>query len=602
MPPGSDTDSASESGDSVEKEVAAHASATEDTAATFVVDTTPSPVVFTSQASEITVENSNIGDAPLGAAVDDDVIVYEAPHPRLKRDTFPTVPASASSRPATHGPSTPPQKTSLSLPLAATPIDAVRISLVSEADPELVLSKQVQARKKIGLKPTPRSRKMAKKARAAARRREARMTSMTSYGLSIQEQTALQEGSTIQNDSRYAERRRGDSDLDWGTDDERGIKEVLDGIGDMDLDGDIGDMAALTNFARGVEGLAGEVTIADLNDAARMREEDEEDEDEGSPSEDDVFDEEEKKEIGEGSDVDGEEDSDMEIGSKARSSWADRDEDYIEDIDVSEFHCYRGTLSTIFIQTFFDEHADILHGRDRKARNALFNAIEQGEFSDDYEASIPLSMSRACCFSRDVETARSDLRKKDRVIPSRLRDRWERDRAKKAELKRIRALSRMQAAADLSPMRKSSKRKEKVLGGARFLGNTLYVDRVADMNTLEQFIRTFLATLELDKMVLPPKGKEWRKRAHSVALAFNLRSKSEGKGDGRFITLIKTTKSGVNVNQRKVSRLINGDIGEGNAPERGPTKIRPRDGDEVGKMAPRLSNSNVGFKLLQQMG
>ena len=326
--------------------------AAEDAAPIFVVDTTPSPDVFGSQPSGNAPNNSVIGEAPLRGedAADDDVIVYEAPHPRLRKGTSPLMVVSSPCRPAADIPSSPTQAASSPRPSDPTPIDAVAMSFVSHADPDLILSTQVQARKKIGLKPTPRSRKMAKKERAAARRREERkMFNMTSFGLSMQERTALEEGSTIQNDERYAERRRGDSDVEWGTEDEGAVEEVLSSIGDMDLDGDVGDTAAFVGFAQRMEGLRGAETITDLEDIARMKEEDEEtdsDEETTSQGEEDIFDAEERQEIGEIPDVDGEGDSDVESDFK-QGSWADRDEGFLEHIDVSEFNYYKINFSVI---------------------------------------------------------------------------------------------------------------------------------------------------------------------------------------------------------------------------------------------------------------
>jgi hypothetical protein len=363
--------------------------ATEDAAPVFVVDTAPGPVASALKPPEIIVDSSFMGSAPLGEAADDDIIVYVAPHPRLGRDNVtdpsPPIPASEPSFPLPDVSVT--QVTSPPHPSVSTPIDGFPISFVPPVDSHLVLAKQVQARDKIGLKPTPRSRKMVKKERAAARRRKERnaMFSMTSVGLSMEERSALQEGSTIQNDPKYAERRRGDSDVDWGTDDESAIEGVRSGIGDMDLDGDVDDIAAFAPFARGVEGLAGEevMTIADFDDASRMREEDEVDTDEGqedvvdtgeSQEEEGVFSAEERKEIGENGDVDSshsseedtprrsfqgrlqrirakaavkrvtyassssdeEKDSEVESISKQGRSWADRDDDYLEHIEVSD--------------------------------------------------------------------------------------------------------------------------------------------------------------------------------------------------------------------------------------------------------------------------
>lgn len=333
----------------------------EDKASTFYVDTTPSMVDLSSHSSKYMADNSVIQAAPLGEVADDDVIVYEAPHPRLS-GRAPSQPAASTSNvvhldtpsPHTH-PTNPHQHSGAGL----------------------LLSKHVQAPKAIGLKPTPRLRKLAKKARAAARRREQRtaMFSMTSFGLNMEERAALQEGSTVKGDPLYAERRRGDSDLDWGTDDEGEIEEVCSGIGEMELDSEVGDISMLARVVR--RRVEGEevVTIADLEDSARMKEEDEETgSDEGSSQEEeDVFDAAERKEIGEGDDADSSDSSEEDTPRRSflgrlqkmrgkgkiktitqaslssdeekdidevaafgpHMSWADRDERYLEHIDVS---------------------------------------------------------------------------------------------------------------------------------------------------------------------------------------------------------------------------------------------------------------------------
>lgn len=91
-------------------------------------------------------------------------------------------------------------------------------------------------------------------------------------------------------------------------------------------------------------------------------------------------------------------------------------------------------------------------------------------------------------------------------------------------------------------------------------------------------------------MSLPPMEKQSRKQVHELALAFNLKSQSKGKGKARYTTLTKTSRSGVMVNERKIRRIrkTNGmfieplegaDKGKGRS-----TMPRHRDGDEVGKV------------------
>jgi hypothetical protein len=43
-------------------------------------------------------------------------------------------------------------------------------------------------------------------------------------------------------------------------------------------------------------------------------------------------------------------------------------------------------------------------------------------------------------------------------------------------------------------------------------------------------------------MSLPPANKETRKNVHEMTLAFGLKSVSRGKGNARYMTLIKTSR------------------------------------------------------------
>jgi len=183
---------------------------------------------------------------------------------------------------------------------------------------------------------------------------------------------------------------------------------------------------------------------------------------------------------------------------------------------------------------------------------------------------------------------------KDQVIPPELREQWQKDRDKKAENKRARALARLQLAADPLSIKKGGKKGRKAMLAAARLNPTITVlpNRIIDMTTLEQQIRRFVANLGgPSSMSLPPMDKGTRKDVHELANAFNLKSLSKGKGDARYTTLTKTTRSGIGVNEKKVAKIVRRSGGgvfmgpEGR--DNGKNKVvvpRHKDGDEVGKV------------------
>ena len=185
--------------------------------------------------------------------------------------------------------------------------------------------------------------------------------------------------------------------------------------------------------------------------------------------------------------------------------------------------------------------------------------------------------------------------KKDK-IPAHLQDQWDRDRAKKAEYKKARAQARLESAADPLSYKKGGKKGRKaMLAAARFDPSISIPGRVVDMVTVEQQIRRFLADIGGNStMALPPMAKESRKQVHELAVAFNLKSASKGKGDGRYTTLTKTTRSGIRIDERKVRRIltsVNVLIQPGGGKGRNTVVMpRHRDGDEVGKVCDPLLN------------
>lgn len=173
-----------------------------------------------------------------------------------------------------------------------------------------------------------------------------------------------------------------------------------------------------------------------------------------------------------------------------------------------------------------------------------------------------------------------------------LQEQWAKDREKKAENKRKRALDRLAAAADpLSEKKGGKKGMKAALAAARYDGEAIEIpNRIVDLATLEQQIRRFLADIGgRREMVLPPCGKATREKIHKLAEAFSLKSKSKGKGNTRYTTLTKTTKSGVGVNERKIRRILKS-VGadwigpDGTGGKRAYSLAKHREGEEVGKV------------------
>lgn len=113
--------------------------------------------------------------------------------------------------------------------------------------------------------------------------------------------------------------------------------------------------------------------------------------------------------------------------------------------------------------------------------------------------------------------------------------------------------------------------------------------RFPDMAALEVQLRTFINNIGgQNTMALPPMEKFARKKVHELAQAFNLKSKSMGRGNTRYTTLIRTSRSGIAIDEPKIRRIA-GRMGGArittsrSKPSTG-AMPRHRDGDEVGKV------------------
>ncbi|KAK1230592.1 squalene synthetase-like protein [Marasmius sp. AFHP31] len=278
------------------------------------------------------------------------------------------------------------------------------------------------------------------------------------------------------------------------------------------------------------------------------------------------------------------EDEDFEDDRGRFKTWAENDEDFIEEIEV-----------------LLAENEDILTSRDRKSKNAVFRAVRDGNFHGNEDFMPP---------ARKRKDQRKDL-------PPDLAELWERDRAKKADRKRERDLEKLMQAADPLRSNKGGKKGRKLTARVASLDPTITTipNRVFDTTTLVQQIRRFIDDVGGPKqMSLPPTNKETRKMVHELAQAFNLKSISKGKGDGRYTTLTKTTKSAFGVvNEKKIGKVVrqgrargiqfaDGEGWTGKGGNGGGKMPKHREGEEVGKAAPKLTQSNVGFRLLAAMG
>ncbi|KAA1475077.1 hypothetical protein DENSPDRAFT_866787 [Dentipellis sp. KUC8613] len=602
----------------------------------FYIDKKPAAVVESAVAKEEIVVDRVGEDALLGEQQpmdqDDEVIVYVAPHPRNGRAT--PAPAPPSSAPEASTSYTPlpdidmsPRSPSPSAVPAPTFAD-VQFTTLGSTPPRAV-------RRQYAVQPRSLRKRMHQG--RIERQREQRRAMFGSFGAIMSEAHLRDEAP--ERDPRYDERRRGDSDVDWGDESEEGGPGEDEG--GMVEDEELG-LEAMKAFVKGM-GPAGSrhVTMDDLEVEERVRIEDEEDEEaigggesEGSDSSEDedgeaeeIFLQEEKVLVAEAGgsteedEIDGEEDEEDEVSSdedqSPKSSFEARlkrirqrtagkttqqmlDEQLAEEDEEGDFRLAQKWEDdeddelVAKVQAILDDNSDILHGRDRKARKKIFKAIHNGDFDDD---------------EFDFAAMEPARRKKDAYIPPDLRDQWARDRAKKADRKRAREQERLENAADpLAPKKGGKKGRKAMMAAAALDTDAPLANRVVDITSVEVQIRRFLENIGgPGSMSLPPMQKDARKKVHELAAAFNLKSVSKGKGMERYTTLVRTTRSGVGVNEAKVAQILRrmgrsvvASSGGRKGPPRG--QLKPREGEEVGKAAPKIGQSNVGFQMLAAMG
>ncbi|KAF9048192.1 hypothetical protein BDZ89DRAFT_1126784 [Hymenopellis radicata] len=546
----------------------------------FFIDIEPSPISLSHIVSTAT---------PLGAD-DDDIIVYDAPLPRSRAST--------------------PHETNR---LVFTPVPSITKELEQRQKARAVGSFVTPHKTdSIILAPGPSTTKktvLRRRHKIEKRRKKRAVGSFADRAADVAEAQLYEQNAR---DPQHDERRQGDSDLDWGDSD---ADEVAEGVDGMEVDPELElDVEGMKRFAQGMSGEW--KSMDDIADEARMKQEDEDEDDDTSSddSEDDkdvtqAVEQDEDDMLGE-SDEDYTPDSSFQarlqalrLGSKGKGKErADRDdEDSDEDYFKRNKSWAEGDDDFAYLEDILQAAAD----EDRGERKRIFKAVQNGDFDEE-------------------ESTKPARRKKDKYkdLPPDLRVQWAKDREKKAERKREREMERLIQAADPLTENKGGKKGRKAMLAAAGLDPTIVVipNRIIDPTTLVQQIRRFIADLNSSgSMTLPPTNKETRKNVHLLAIAFGLKSVSKGKGDARYTTLAKTTRSGVGrVDEKKVAQVMRmmsarggagadwtdyAGSGRGQGKGKGTVHMpRHKEGDEVGKEAPKIGQSNIGFKMLASMG
>ncbi|EST10137.1 G-patch domain protein [Kalmanozyma brasiliensis GHG001] len=374
---------------------------------------------------------------------------------------------------------------------------------------------------------------------------------------------------------------------------------------------------------------------------------------------------------------DSDDDDDDEGMFRGKYSWADEDEDFIRALSSQVGGAGIGSRSGSAPSS-------------KRAQKKLFHAISNGDFSDLMDLAADeneIDSDDPAYGMGSIPTARNGKRKgrkftSDDLWAEELQQQWDKDRAGKASKKQQRLAERQAAALNPFPnthgaagsagktkstkkqlklARKAEKREARAslkahsnnvvsaikaagsldavdasvltFGGQSASGDitSLGLDKrfAFNMDELNQQIQHFLSERGRNTMRCQPMDKFARAEVHALAAAYNLQSKSKGKGRDRFPTLIKTSKSGLNVDYRKVKRIVysnagatfGNDAGRSDFKDKGRNKKgkgggqaggmygvgggtvpKNREGEEVGFGADKIGADNIGHKLLAAMG
>ncbi|TIA92175.1 hypothetical protein E3P99_00769 [Wallemia hederae] len=311
-----------------------------------------------------------------------------------------------------------------------------------------------------------------------------------------------------------------------------------------------------------------------------------------------------------------------------------RAEDFLDDYDeLMDFDDFEGKHNKWDEEEqFLDELAAIIENKKhnlQKAKSSSRQGSRQGKYSYDdygdvYGDDDEDSEEDFALDPRDLIFPTSSKKKKAQVPPQ-LQRMWDQDRARKAEKKQAREQIRMAEA--LSPYtktkgKKAKKMQAKAIRAAAELSDDDILPDYYNTETINYEIQSFVDVPQRKMMKLPPMDNKSRKQIHMLADAYNLKSKSVGKGVGRHIMLLKTARSGHNVDYAVVNKAAkacnDGGIGNfyktlhlarkaassGKKGASGPKPVmtKHREGTIVGHEAQPIGQESVGYKMLAMMG
>ena len=278
----------------------------DDTHALFVVDTAPTrPFIGRSASDVILVDRMGHGET-LGDQ-DEELIVYDAPHPRsgrvspvpaIPRVRLPQTSVLTGMSLGTDGLRSPIREDDATGPVSSG--DPTRGGIEGETGEEhylslasLTLGPATSASTSSPVRPPPARANLAlrrrkKKVRLHRQKKRGRI-GFGALGAMVSEARLREENVRERQRPRWETRRKEDSDVDWGTEDEdedgvgRGedsdaVDAVLDGPGGMDIDPDLKlDVNAMQGFLKSMSAEGSQfVTMDDIEDEAQMQREDEE--------------------------------------------------------------------------------------------------------------------------------------------------------------------------------------------------------------------------------------------------------------------------------------------------------------------------------------
>ena len=526
----------------------------------FVIDTNPSASrqqipVPAYDVRPHTVSLGEIAGVKVEPDPEDDVIVYEAPNPRL---STPRVELAA----LTNIPF--PNHTPSSTPRQINPLQKGKFVHVVGKN----------------------ARRGSGGILGVKRKRLVEHGTFAAFGAMFAEARLRSQDDGKDRDPKEHLRRQGDSDVDWGgeTDEGKGDPTAATAEG-MDLDPDlVGSVDVVTAMERFVEGInANHVRTDDLEDQNGRKDsssDDEMDEDEGVESDEEMMLIEEFLAAQDDSDSSDEGDDDDDeldprAGFQARLDRLRRKQQKViemedgEDEDEMDQDFEWGEWREIDVRPIYPLKSCDLCGTPRiwsevpsvntgrtVGHVTRFLGPSRMAFSKSHSPKLPRQV-RPSVVSMVSPPTDDSVERKD--LPTGLQEQWEKDRLNKAKQKSERELARLEAILDPLVTKKGGKKSKKAMIAAARLDPLIEIrHRIADMVSVEQQIRRFLADKGRKDMALPASDKSTRKKIHNLAALFGLKSKSKNGALGRYTTLMKTKHSGGNIDERQVARMMEG--------------------------------------------